>query len=168
VVAIGEIGLDYYLNHAPHDIQRQALLDQLALARELSLPVVFHCRNAYPDLLTLLEELPPHPYLIHCFAGDRKDARRAVKLGSLFGVDGPITYKNGEPLRETIRHIGLERLVLETDSPYLSPVPHRGKPNCPAYIPLIANGIAEALGVTIEQVAEVTTATADRFFGLTI
>jgi TatD DNase family protein len=165
-VAVGEIGLDFYRDHAPRHHQFQALYDQLALARDLDLPVVFHCRDAYSELLDILEGLPPHPYLIHCFAGGEEDAFRACDLGCLFGIDGPVTYKKNDGLRELIRQVGLGRFVLETDSPYLSPVPHRGQPNRPAYLPLIAAAIAEALDISVEFVAEVTTANATRFFRL--
>lgn len=165
-LALGEIGLDYHWDHTPRNVQFQALQDQLDLAAEVNLPVVFHCREAYPDLLDILEARPKHPYLIHCFAGDSKDAERSLALGCLFGVDGPITYKRSEQLREIMRTIGLDRIVLETDSPYLSPEPHRGKPNHPSFVRLIGRGLAETLGVDFAEVEAKTTENARRFFGL--
>lgn len=165
-VALGEIGLDYHWDYAPRAIQFQALEEQLDLAAELSKPVVFHCREAYPDLLGFLEARPAQPYLIHCFAGDGNDTRRALDLGCLFGVDGPVTYKKSEALRENMRTIGLGRIVLETDSPYLSPEPHRGKPNHPANIPLINAALSSCLGVTAEECAQRTSANALKFFGI--
>lgn len=164
-VAIGEIGLDYHWDYTPRHKQFEALELQLELAAELGKPVVFHSRDAYPDLLTVLESAPPRPYLLHCFAGDNRDAERGMALGCLFGVDGPVTYPKADGLRDTLRSIGLERLVVETDAPYLSPHPFRGKPNTPARVKLVAEGLATALGVTPNQVAEKTTANAMNFFG---
>lgn len=166
VVAIGEIGLDFHWDLSTPEEQRIALTDQLELARHIGKPVVFHCREAYPELLNILEQLPPHPYLMHCFAGDAKDAARAVRLGSMFGVDGPITYKNAQALRSVIEHIPHDRLVIETDSPYMPPVPFRGKPNKPAYVRYVNDALAGVLGVTPEACAELTTANAVRFFRL--
>jgi TatD DNase family protein len=165
-VGIGEIGLDYHWDFTPRHKQFEALEAQLDLADELGKPVVFHSREAYPDLLTVLERRPLRPYLLHCFAGDRSDAERALALGCLFGVDGPVTYPKAQDLREVIKFVGLDRLVIETDAPYLSPHPHRGKPNTPAWVELVAQGLATALGVTVEQVASATTANATRFFGI--
>jgi TatD DNase family protein len=165
-VALGEIGLDYHWDYATPDQQRIALLDQLELARKLAKPVVFHCRDAYPDLLTILEEQPTHRYLFHCFAGNQEDARRALALGAMFGVDGPITYKKADALREVIAMIPRDRLVLETDSPYMAPTPHRGKPNRPAFVPFVNEGLAATLGISQEECASLTTANAKRFFGL--
>ena len=165
-VGLGEIGLDYHWDYAPRDIQFQALREQLDLAVELGKPVVFHCREAYPDLLEILENRPLHPYLVHCFAGDALDTHRALALQCLFGVDGPVTYKKSETLRENIRAIGLDRIVLETDSPYLSPEPFRGKPNHPAYVRFVCNGLAATLGVDSTEVEAQTTANAVKFFGI--
>lgn len=165
-VAIGEIGLDYHWDYTPRHKQFEALEAQLALAEELSKPVVFHSREAYPDLLTVLESGPSRPYVLHCFGGDEGDAERAMAMGCLFGVDGPVTYPKAEALREVLRKIGLANLLIETDAPYLSPHPHRGKPNSPALVGLVAGGLATALGVTLEEVALTTSANATRFFGL--
>ncbi len=164
VVALGEIGLDYHWDHATKDVQKSTLHAQLDLAAELDVPVVFHCREAYPDLLDILESRDPRPYLFHCFAGTSEDAHRAVRLGGMFGVDGPVTYPRSDGLRSCLREIGLERILLETDSPYMAPVPYRGKPNSPANIPLIAEGVAQALGVTLKDVEKTTTENAARFF----
>jgi TatD DNase family protein len=166
VVALGEIGLDYHWDYAPRELQFQALYDQLDLAREVGKPVVFHCREAYPDLLDVLESRPMQPYLIHCFAGDREDMRRALDLGCFFGVDGPVTYKKSAELREIVRLIGIDRLVLETDSPYLSPEPHRGKPNHPAYVRFVNDAVAAALEMDKNEVEERTTANGKSFFGI--
>jgi len=164
VVAIGEIGLDYYWDHATPAEQALCLEAQLELASRLDSPVVFHCREAYSDLLTALERRGAGAYLIHCFSGDAEDAARGLALGAMFGVDGPITYKSSGPLRERMQEIGLGRIVLETDSPYLTPAPHRGKPNRPAYVRFVCHGLAAALGVSEEECAAGTSANARAFF----
>lgn len=167
VVALGEIGLDNHWDFATKDEQRRALDAQLDLATPLRKPLVFHCREAYPELLDILEAregLPP--FLLHCFAGDAQDAVRAVALGAWFGVDGPITYRKADELREVVRGLPPDRIVIETDSPYLTPHPHRGKPNRPAMVRLVNAGLAATLGLSPEACAELTTANAVRFFGL--
>jgi TatD DNase family protein len=164
VVAMGEIGLDWHWEYATPEQQKAALLDQLNLAREVAVPVVFHCREAYPDLLAILEGLPRNPYLFHCFSGDEVDARRAVALDAYFGVDGPISYKSAGALRDIVRSLPRDRIVVETDSPYLSPMPHRGKPNRPAYVAYVNGALASTLGMTAEECAALSTANATRFF----
>ena len=164
VMAIGEIGLDFHWDYSTPEQQKIALFDQLDLARRTDVPVVFHCREAYPELLDILEQLPAHPYLLHCFAGTSADAERAMRLGAYFGVDGPITYKNSQALRETVRQIPPERLVIETDSPYLSPVPFRGQPNTPARVTYVCAALAQVLGISLDDCAELTTTNARKFF----
>jgi TatD DNase family protein len=165
VVALGEIGLDFHWQYATLEQQRKALFDQLDLAARMGKPVVFHCREAYPALLDILESRPVHPYLFHCFAGDESDAARAVALGCYFGVDGPITYKKSTQLREIFASLPRGRIVVETDSPYMSPEPLRGKPNKPANVALVNAGLAAALGISAEDCAALTTENAKRFFG---
>lgn len=166
VKALGEIGLDYHWDYAPHSVQRQALIDQLDLADRLDKPVVFHAREAYSDLLDILEQRPPHPYLFHCWAGNAEEASRAAKLDAYFGVDGPITYKKADELREVFAGLPHNRLVTETDSPYMAPVPHRGKPNEPAYVSLINAALAGCLGIPEAECARITTENGERFFGM--
>jgi len=166
VRALGEIGLDYYWEYAPRERQFEALRDQLDLAESLGLPTVFHARDAYGAVLDILEKRGPNRYLLHCFAGDASHAERASALGATIGIDGPITYKKADELREIAGRYPLERIVLETDSPYMAPVPFRGKRNSPAKIPLIAAALAEARQMEIAAVAEATTANAERFFSL--
>ena len=166
VVAIGEIGLDYHWDYATKDQQFLALTDQLNLAVRVGKPVVFHCREAYADLLALLESRPPHPYLMHCFAGDADDARRCVALDCYFGVDGPISYKKANDLRDVVRSLPHDRLVIETDAPFLSPEPYRGKQNRPAHVIHVNRALASCLGLPETSTAELTTANAVRFFGL--
>lgn len=165
-IAIGEIGFDYYRTYATHEQQRTCLLDHLHLALEKDLPVVFHCREAYDDLLTEIEKLEAQPCakVLHCYSGNLEQAKRAPTLDCNFGVDGPITYKNAETLRRIVSQIPLERILLETDSPYLAPHPYRGKKNEPAMLPLIGTALAETLHLEIMKVAEITTANANRVF----
>ena len=166
VVALGEIGLDYHWDYSTPEEQRVALDDQLNLALELDVPVVFHCRDAYPDLLTILEGRPSHPYLFHCWAGDVTDAERALALGCYFGVDGPISYKNANALREIFRMLPKDRVVIETDSPYMTPEPNRGKPNKPAYVKHVAEALAKTWELAFDEVSVITTSNAEKFFRL--
>lgn len=167
-VAVGEIGLDFHWKTATFDEQRSCLEAQLDLARRIGKPVVFHCREAYPELLDVLESRDPWPYLFHCFSGSADDLERALRLGAKLGVDGPVTYPKAENLRELIANSPREAWVLETDSPYLSPVPYRGKPNRPAYLRFVADEVARVWRVDVEEVAEQTTRTACEFFEIEI
>jgi TatD DNase family protein len=166
VVAIGELGLDYHWDFATPDQQVHCLLDQLDLADEEGVPIVFHCRKAYSDLLDILEKRGPGDYLFHCFSGNEQDAQRALALGGLFGVDGPLTYKSATDLRAIVASLPRERIVLETDSPYMTPVPHRGKPNQPAYLDFINRALAALWRVSPEESEAQTDANAARFFRL--
>jgi len=167
-VAMGELGLDYHWDFASKDQQLRCLTDQLDLAAELEVPVVFHCREAYADLLDLLESRPAHPYLFHCFSGNADDARRAAALGCCFGFDGPLTYKKSDALRELVKKLPTDRIVLETDSPYMAPAPQRGKPNEPSYLPLINEALAQVLGIGVLDCAGLTTRNALRFFRIAL
>lgn len=164
ILALGEIGLDYHWDYSPPIVQTLALKDQLRVAQDAKMPVVFHAREAYSDLLDILEKQPPMKYLFHCFAGTKDEARRALRLGAWFGCDGPITYKKSEELREVFAFIPPHKIVLETDSPYMSPEPFRGKPNTPANIPIINRKLAELHGMTEEEMAAQTTQNAQDFF----
>ncbi len=163
-IALGEIGLDYHWDFATKEQQMACLDEQLRIAAERDLPVVFHCREAYDDLLGVLESRPVQPYLIHCFAGSMDEARRAVALGCYFGVDGPITYKKADALREIVAELPRDRVVLETDSPWMPPHPHRSERNRPALLPLINERLAEIWSVTPKESAAITTENAYRFF----
>lgn len=165
--ALGEIGLDYHWDFATREEQMDCLLPQLDLAAEIGVPVVFHAREAYSDLLTILESRERHPYLFHCFAGNAEEAQRAMALDAYFGVDGPITYKKSDELRQVIGMVPKSRVVVETDSPYMAPVPHRGKPNSPACIPLILQAVADVWDRTLAEAEAITDANAREFFRLT-
>lgn len=166
VVAIGEIGLDYHWDYATPEQQKTCLIDQLELASATEKPVVFHCRKAYDDLLDILEKRPAYRYLFHCFSGDDSHAVRVEKLGGWIGVDGPLTYKKSDELRELCKRWPKDRLVLETDSPYLSPEPYRGKPNHPAYLPYVNQILANCWELTPDDSAKQTTENGKRFFGI--
>ncbi len=169
VLAIGETGLDYYYDHSPRDAQRRVLRAQLAIARERATPVIFHQRDAYDDFLAILREewRPGMRGVIHCFTGDAQQAQTYVnEFGMLLGIGGVLTFKSAEGLREAVRAVGLQPLILETDCPYLTPVPHRGKRNEPAYVALAARKLADVLGVTPDEVVQTTDANARMFFSL--
>ncbi|MFM9872178.1 MAG: TatD family hydrolase [Fimbriimonadaceae bacterium] len=165
-VGIGEIGFDFHWDYSSLEQQTVCLLDQLELAESIGKPVVFHCREAYSALLDVLENRSVMPYLMHCFAGNLDDAQRCFELNCVFGVDGPVTYKKADDLRSALEFIGLDRLVLETDAPWLSPVPYRGKPNHPKYLGHICEGLAGVFGVEKGVVGEKTTRNAEKFFGI--
>lgn len=166
VLAIGEIGLDFYRDLSPRESQYAPFRAQLALAREVGLPVVIHCRDAYDECLPLLEaEAEGLTVILHCFAGERRHAEVCWERGWFLGVDGPVTYKKNDALRELVRDTPASLLLLETDAPYLSPEPLRGKfPNEPERLVYIRDAIATVRGETPEQVATQTTANARRAF----
>lgn len=164
-VALGECGLDYYRDHAAPDVQQRAFRDQLALAAELGKPVVLHCREAYGDLLSILEGIPGLRLVFHCFSGSAEDLRRAVALGGWVGVDGPVTYRSAAALRALLATAPRERLLIETDAPWMAPEPHRGQRNKPAWLPLVNAGLASALAISEPACAELTTANAKAVFG---
>ena len=166
VVAIGETGLDFYRDLSPRDLQRQSLHHHLDLARELSLPVLIHCRDAQEELLSILESRRPEPLIWHCFDGDQDHARRALQLGAFLGFGGRLTYRAAEGLRAVSADVPLDRLLLETDCPYLAPEPHRGRDNEPSYLPLIAQVVASARGCPVAEVAAESTRAARAIFGL--
>jgi TatD DNase family protein len=183
VVAIGEIGLDYYWDDAPHDHQRAVLMEQLTLAAELQLPVVLHLREAdnategdcSRDLLQILEKwveglrvsnnpLLERPGVLHSFSGSESTARKAVDMNFYIGITGPVTYKNAQAKRNLVKILPLERLLIETDAPFLAPVPQRGHRNEPAFVAHIADKIAEIHLRNPEEIAALTTANARHLF----
>ena len=167
VVAIGEIGLDYYWEeNPPREFQQQVFRRQLALARELQLPVIVHDREAHADTLSIVREFPDVTGVFHCFSGSVEMARELLRRGWYLGFDGPITYKNAVKALDVIAACPTDRMLLETDSPYLSPVPNRGKRNDSRNLPYIAARIAEIKSMTTEEVAEVTLQNGKQLFGL--
>ena len=165
LIAIGETGLDYHYMNSSADNQQFAFRKQLQIAVELNLPIVLHSREAEADTINILKEIPvPALGVAHSFTSSLKMARTLLDMGWYLGINGIVTFKNAEDLREVVRWIPLDRLLLETDSPFLAPVPFRGKPNKPAHIPVIASFIAELRKIPIEHLAEITTENAHRLF----
>lgn len=167
VVAIGEIGLDYYWDHESHELQKKWFLRQLELARELNLPVIIHSRDAAEDTMKMMKEHAAGLRgVIHCFSYSKEMAEEYVKMGFYIGVGGVVTFKNGKKLKEVVEVIPLERILLETDCPYLAPEPYRGKRNSSLYLPQIAQAIADIKGVTYEEVVTQTEQNAKLLFGV--
>jgi TatD DNase family protein len=166
VVAVGETGLDYYYDHSPRDMQRRVFAQFIHMARETELPIVVHERDAASDGAELLRSEGEGKLrgVIHCFTGNYEAARAYLDLGFYISFTGIITFKNADALRDVVRRVPLERVLVETDSPYLTPVPHRGKRNEPAYVRLVAATVASVKGVTLEEVARVTTDNARQLF----
>ena len=165
VVAIGEIGLDYYWEeNPPREFQQQVFRRQLALARELQLPVIVHDREAHADTLSIVREFPDVTGVFHCFSGSPEMAQELLKLGWYLGFDGPVTYKNARRAPEVAAVTPLDRMLIETDSPYMTPVPYRGKRNDSGYVRLVAEKLAEWKGVAPEEMARLTTEDGKRLF----
>jgi TatD DNase family protein len=171
VVAIGEIGLDYYWDKTPVDVQHRAFTLQLELAREVDLPVIVHNRAANADTVRLLAASPRASVdgagVLHSFAGNWALAEQLLDLGFYIGFTGPLTYKKADDLRDVASRVPLDRLLIETDSPYQTPEPYRGKRNEPAYVRLVAERLAELRSLPLEEIAAITTANAERLFRLT-
>ncbi len=168
VVGYGEIGLDFFRNWSPREAQIAVFEVQLALAKTLGKPVVIHLRDAYAEGLAMLRDARPFPAggVIHCFSGTAQDAEAALNLGFHISIPGTVTYRKNDRLREIVRDLPDDRLLLETDCPFLSPEPLRGKDNEPAYILHTAGKVAEIRGTTLTDIARTTTQNAARLFGL--
>ncbi len=164
VVAVGEIGLDYHYDHSPRDIQREVFARQLRFAKEMDLPVVIHSREAKEDTLRILEESGIEKGVMHCFSGDREMAEKAMAMGLHISIAGPVTFKNATGLRDIAKRIPDERLLVETDAPYLTPEPYRGKRNEPAFVVNTAKFLAELRGVSLEDIDRITTVNAKLLF----
>ena len=163
IVAIGEIGLDYYYDNTDKNKQKEIFKRQLDIANKYSKPIIVHSRNSIQDTYNILKEYNLFGS-IHCFSGSVEMAREFIKIGYKLGIGGIITYKNAKNIREVVKDIDLSYILLETDSPYLTPSPYRGKINSPQYIPLIASTIADIKNISINDVSEVTTANAEEIF----
>src|SRR2546428_10246231 len=166
VVAYGEIGLDYHYDHSPREVQRQRFREQVQLARELGLPIVIHTREAQEDTIAILQEEKACELggVFHCFSGDAWLAKDALDLGFYLSFSGVITFQNAVMLRDIVKTVPLDRILVETDSPYLTPAPHRGKRNEPTYVRHVAEKIAELHGLSPQEVEEVTTQNTKRLF----
>jgi TatD DNase family protein len=166
VVAIGETGLDYHYNHSPREIQRRVFVQLIDMARKTGLPLVVHEREAAKDAAELLrsEGAGRLRGVIHCFTGNYEAACGYLDLGFFLSFSGIITFKNAEPLREVVRKVPLDRMLVETDSPYLTPAPHRGKRNEPAYVRFVAEAVAQMKEISFGDVAEATTRNVGQLF----
>ncbi|SHF47181.1 TatD DNase family protein [Desulfacinum infernum DSM 9756] len=168
VVALGEMGLDYFRDRQPRPVQRRCFGQQLELAAEMKLPAVFHIRDAFEDFFREVMPWVPKlvPSVLHCFSGDWPVAKKALDLGFYLSIPGTVTYKNAVAQQEVVQKAPLERLLVETDAPFLTPVPFRGKPNEPALVRYTAHRIAELRGCPLETVARATTRNAYKVLGL--
>ena len=164
VKAIGEIGLDYHYEDIPRDIQKQAFRAQMALADELDLPVIVHERDAHEDGMAIVKEFPNVKGVFHCYSGSAEMARQLVDLGWYIGFTGVLTFKNARKAIETAAAIPLERIVLETDCPYMAPHPFRGKRNDPGYLYLMAEKLAQIRGLPVEEIRAITTENGKRLY----
>ena len=169
VVALGEMGMDFYRNLSSHRVQEQVFRQQLELALELHMPVVIHDRDAHDETMEILKEFPGLAGVVmHCFSGRRQMAEECLARGFYLGVGGTLTYPKNNALVDIIRTAPLDRILLETDCPYLSPQPWRGERNEPSYLPAVAEKLAELRGITKQDVAVATTANALRFYNITL
>lgn len=168
VVAIGEIGLDYYYDNYPREIQKEWFIKQIELANELKLPIIIHDRDAHGDTFEIIKNYkrPEIGCVLHCYSGNVELAREYVKMGCYISLSGTVTFKNNKKTKEVAREIPLDRLLIETDSPYMAPTPHRGKRNDPSLVQFVADTIAIEKGVSYETVCEATKENAKRFFGI--
>ena len=166
VKAIGEIGLDYHYEDIPRQLQQKAFLMQLELARKLDLPVIVHERDAHEDGMAIIKDFPTVKGVFHCYSGSAEMARQLVELGWYIGFTGVLTFKNARKAIETAASIPLERIVLETDCPYMAPEPFRGKRNDPGYLYRMAEKLAEIRGVSVEEIHRITTENGKRLYGL--
>lgn len=167
VVAVGECGLDYFYEHSPREAQKAAFAAQIALAKQNGLALVVHTREAWDDTFDILRgEGAPERWVLHCFTGGPAEARIGMELGAMLSFSGIITFKNAGDIREAAAICPLDRLLVETDSPFLAPVPHRGKTNTPALVTIVGAAVAEAAGVDVETVEQSTWDNAERLFRL--
>lgn len=166
VVAIGEIGLDYHYDYSPRDVQKEIFKRQMRLASDLNLPIIIHNREAHGDTYEILEQYfnPKKGGVMHSYSGSVEMAKKFIDMGLYLSVSGPVTFKNAKKNVEVVREIPLEHLLIETDSPYLTPVPYRGKKNHPAMVQYVAKKIAEIKGISLEEVAERTKENAKMLF----
>ena len=166
VVAIGETGLDYFYMNSEKEIQINSFTKQIHMSRKHNLPIIIHVRDAHEDMIRILseEDLADPPGVIHCYTGDYETAVKYLDLGFYISFSGIVTFKRSEELRDAAKKIPADKLLIETDSPYLAPVPHRGKPNEPSFVKHVAETVAEVRGISFEELAELTKANAERLF----
>ena len=167
IVAIGEIGLDYYWDKSFNDLQKEIFIKQIKLANELELPIDIHDRDAHKDTFDILEEYNKNSKVImHCFSGSVEFAKECIKKGFYLGIGGVVTFKNAIKMKEVVKEISLDKIILETDAPYLTPVPFRGKENQPAYVKYVAEEIAKIKNISFDEVNNITNQNAEKIFNL--
>lgn len=168
VVAIGEMGLDYHWDKSPRDIQKEVFRKQIRLAKKVKLPIVIHNREATADIVDILKEEHAEEVggIMHCFSGSPEVAKECLNMNFYISLGGPVTFKNAKKPKEVAVEVPLDKLLIETDCPYLAPHPYRGKRNEPAYVKLVAEQIAELKGLTFDEVAAATTENARKLFGI--
>lgn len=168
VVGIGEMGLDYYWDKSPKEVQQEVFRKQIRLAKKVKLPIIIHNREATADVVRILEEEDAKEVggIMHCFSGSVEIARQCIDMNFLISLGGPVTFKNAKQPKKVAEEISLEKLLIETDAPYLTPHPYRGKRNEPSYVPLVAQEIANLKEISIEEVATMTTQNALKLFGI--
>lgn len=167
VIAVGEIGIDYYWRTDNKILQEKVFEEQVLKAIKLDLPIIVHVRNSFDETYEIVKKYKDKVKgVFHCFSSSLEDALKVIELGFLIGVDGPITFKNNEPIRSIVEQVDLKHILIETDSPYLSPVPFRGKKNEPANLKYIAKKIAEIKNITLDEVINTTTSNAIKLFKL--
>lgn len=168
VVAIGEIGLDFYYDHSSRELQRKWFKRQIELAKQVNLPIIIHNRDANQEVFDILKQYDVGKLgcVMHCYSGSLEMAKEYIKLGVYISLAGPVTFKNAKKTYEVAKEIPLEWLMIETDCPYLTPTPHRGKRNEPTYVNYIAGTVAEAKGISFEEIAKATTINAKKLFGI--
>lgn len=169
VVAVGEVGLDFYRDHSSRDAQRAAFAAQIQIAASLGKPLVMHIREAFDEVIGMLKEAgPPQGLVFHCFSGNPSQAQEALDLGGFISFAGNVSYKSAGPLREAARMVPMDRLLIETDSPFLAPVPHRGKANRPCYTVEVGEALAAALGREVGEIERATALNAAAVFKLPV
>ena len=166
VIAIGETGLDFYYNYSPKDAQLIAFKEQVKIAKEVSLPLIIHCRDAFKEAIEILKIERPKSGVFHCYTGDLDTAKEAIKLGFYISWSGILTFKNSLGLKEVAKDVPLKNTLIETDCPFLTPVPYRGKRNEPQYVRFVGEELAKIHNVSIEEVGEVTSENTKRLFGI--
>ena len=168
VVAIGEIGLDYYYDNSPRDLQKHWFLQQLKLAKRAKLPVIIHDRDAHEDTMEIIkkEDISSIGGVLHCYSGSTEMANELVGMGFYISIPGTVTFKNSKKIKDVVKNIPIEKMLIETDCPYLAPEPHRGKRNYSAYLKYIAEAIAQIKEIPVEEVAQITSDNTKKLFGI--